>query len=42
MVIFPVIPLSTVFITQPNLIHMVVLLAIIGVISAFIGRLFAD
>jgi uncharacterized MnhB-related membrane protein len=42
MVIFPLIPFSTTIITQPNLIHMVVLLAVIGVISAFVGRQFAD
>ncbi len=42
MVIFPVIPFSTVVITQPTFVHMLVLLAIIGVIAAFIGRQFAD
>ncbi|NBW93191.1 MAG: hypothetical protein EBR20_02270 [Bacteroidetes bacterium] len=42
MVIFPVIPFSTVVITQPTFIHMLVLLAVIGMIAAVIGRQFAD
>lgn len=42
MVIFPVIPFSTTIITQPNFIHMILLLAVIGVISAVVGRQFAD
>ncbi len=42
MVIFPIIPFSTVVITQPTFIHMLVLLAVIGMIAAVIGRQFAD
>lgn len=42
MVIFPVIPFTTLAIRQPTFIHMLVFLALIGVVSAFIGRLFAD
>jgi|GEM_PF-765927 len=42
MVIFPVIPFSTLIIRQPTFVHMLVFLAMIGVVSAFIGRLFAD
>lgn len=41
-VIFPVIPFSTLIIKQPTFIHMIVLLAVIGVISSVIGRQFAD
>ncbi|MGB0650789.1 MAG: hypothetical protein ACPG3U_06040 [Rhodothermales bacterium] len=41
-VIFPVIPFSTTIITQPNFLHIIVLLAVIGVISAVVGRQFTD
>ncbi len=42
MVTFPLIPLSTVFITQPTFITMIVMLAVIGAVSAVVGRQFDD
>jgi len=42
MVTFPLIPLSTVFIIQPTLFHMLVYLILIGAVSAVVGRMFDD
>lgn len=42
MVIFPVIPFLTLIIQQPTFVHMLVFLAMIGVVAAVVGRQFAD
>lgn len=42
MVIFPVIPLSTIFIVEPGWYHMVILAVIIGGLAGIVGRVFAD
>lgn len=42
MVIFPVIPLSTVFILEPSWVHIVLLAIGIGSLAGIVGRTFAD
>lgn len=42
MVIFPVIPLSTVFILEPSWVHVVMLAVFIGGLAGIVGRMFAD
>lgn len=42
MVIFPVIPLSTVFILEPSWIHIVLLAVFIGGLAGLVGRMFED
>lgn len=42
MVIFPVIPFSTLFVAQPGWVHMIVLAVVIGTLAGLVGRLFAD
>ncbi|MDA1332837.1 MAG: hypothetical protein O2797_01310 [Bacteroidetes bacterium] len=40
MIIFPMIPLSTLFIIQPSFLHLIAMLVVIGIIAGFVGRLF--
>ncbi|MDA0874586.1 MAG: hypothetical protein O3C45_05925 [Bacteroidetes bacterium] len=42
MAIFPVIPLSTVFILEPTWVHVVLLAVFIGGLAGIVGRMFAD